>query len=90
MFSEGNAANPDIVMTVWYTFFSLNFLGLVRQPSADNNSCFAKLRFLKKCAKHQLLSAEGFRFSQFRRTGPVTPDQVTQQNSLQRAGGPYM
>jgi hypothetical protein len=44
-----------------------NFLGLVKQPSADNNGAPKGHYYLQRA---------------------VTPDQITQQNSLQRAGAP--
>ncbi len=52
---------------------------------------FRSFQILKKCTKQPLLSAEGFRF-QFRRSADLSHllDQVTQQNSLQRAEEPYM
>ncbi len=75
MLSEVNAAHPfgcdsplEIVMAVWHLFwFNSNFLGRVRQPSADNNGAPKGHRFLQRV---------------------ITPDQITQQNSLQRAEAP--
>jgi hypothetical protein len=73
--SEGNAAHPfgcdslwSIVMAVWRSFcFNSNFLGRVRQPSAENNGEPRGHYYLQRA---------------------VTSDQITLQNSLQRAGGP--
>jgi hypothetical protein len=85
MFSEGNAAPPvgcdsllKIVMAVCHIFFYLNCLGWVWawQTAADNNGCLARFKFKKMCAKWPLLYA----------AQAVTPEQITQQNSLQRAG----
>jgi hypothetical protein len=79
--SEGNAVYPcdcplQIVMAAWRTFFNLNFLSRAWQSSADKNGCLTCFKFLKKCAKRPLLSAEG-----------CHNDQITQQNSLYRGQG---
>ncbi len=49
----------------------------VWQPAADNSSCLAHFKF-KKSAQN----------GNFYLPRAVIPDQITQQNSLQRAGGP--
>jgi hypothetical protein len=75
MLSEGNAAHPvgcdsplQILMAVWRPFcLNSNFLGHVRQPSADNNDAPKGHYYLQRS---------------------VTLDQITQQNSLPRAGAP--
>jgi hypothetical protein len=52
-------------------------LAHVWQPAADNNGCLAHFKFKVGCAKTITISRRA-----------ATPDQITQQNSLQRAGGP--
>jgi hypothetical protein len=64
----GVTALWSIVMAVWRSFcFNSNFLGRVRQPSAENNG---------EPTGHYYLQMA------------VTSDQITLQNSLQRAGVP--
>ncbi len=85
MSSEACAAHPvgrysplQIVITVWRTFFlNLNLRGQVREPAADYNGCLACIYIFFKCAIRTFTSVPG-----------ATSDQITQQNSLQRAGGP--
>ncbi len=83
---RGHAAHPfrcdsplQIVMAIWSTFLNLNLLGRVWEPAVDYEGCWARFIFLKKSAKRPLFLQQA-----------VTPDKVTQQNSLQRAGGPKM
>jgi hypothetical protein len=56
-----------------HTFFNLNLLGQVWQPSADNNCCLSHFKFKKSVPNgHNYLQQA------------VTPDQIIHQ----RAGGP--
>jgi hypothetical protein len=60
-----------------HLFFTLNLLGWVWQPAADYSGCLACFGFKKSAPNgHYYLQRA------------VTSDQITQQNSLQKAGGP--
>ncbi len=83
MFSEGNAAHPvgcdstlQLGMAVWYPFFEFEILCRCDNPLLTT-MLFGALQISKKCAN---------RPNYLQRA--VTPNQITQQNSLQRAGGP--
>jgi hypothetical protein len=88
MFSVGNVAHP-VGLTArpladnnvsGALVKNLSLFGWVCQPAANCNGCLACFQFLKKPIKLPLLFTVGCH--------SVTPNQITQQNSLQRAGDP--
>jgi hypothetical protein len=60
-------------------FLNLNFQGPAWEPlqTTQYNGCLAIFKFLKKCAN-----------GNYYRQRTAKPDQITQQNRLQQAGGP--
>ncbi len=84
MSPEGCAAHPvvcnsllQIVLAVWRIILNWNWnlLGGLREPSAGYMAVWYASK--KAPNNHHYLQRA------------ATPDQITQQNSLQRAGGPY-
>jgi hypothetical protein len=82
--SEGCAAHPveynsplQIKMDIWRTFLNLNLQGRAWKAAAFYNGCLASFKFKKKCAN-------GNNYRQ----RAAKPNQITQQNSFQQAGGP--
>ncbi len=83
MFLEDNAAHPvgcdsqlQIVMTIRRTFFSLKLLGRVCQSAADYVMAVWRTKNKKNAPN-----------GHYHLNRAVTPDQITQQNGLQREGG---
>jgi hypothetical protein len=80
MSSPGCAANPvgynsslQIKMAIWRDVLNLNLQYQVWEPAPDYNGCFARFKCLKSMPNgHYFLQRA------------ATPDQITQQNSLQR------
>jgi hypothetical protein len=85
MFSEGTAAHPagcdtplQIEMEVWRMFFFLIFLIGCDSPLLTIVAVWRTSNYFKKSVPNG--------HDHLKRV--ITPDQITQQNSLQRAGGP--